>query len=111
MKELEKLNKKLTEILNYEQEDWYCPDCKKIIIGSNKCKCGSNIQPLYNLEDVLIAFQIVRKFHTTLDCSNKGYLTYSDDSNDIYKQTDWILGKSLFEQKNKTIKFIIEVLK
>ena len=105
MTSLQKLNKKLTEILNLTYNSWRFENGKWI---ENHLP---QTNPIINLEDVLMAFQIVRKFHTTLDCSNKGYLTYSDDSNDIYKQADWILGKSLFEQKNKTIKFIIEVLK
>ena len=62
-------------------------------------------------EDVLKMFQTVRKFHTTLELSNKGYLTYWESTTDVVKQEDWILGKPLYDQSEELIKLVREVLK
>ena len=62
-------------------------------------------------EDILKMFQTVRKFHTTLELSNKGYLTYWESTTDLVKQEDWILGKPLYDQSEKLIRLAWEVLK
>ncbi len=62
-------------------------------------------------EDILTKFQTVRKFHTTLELSNKGYLTYWESTTDVVKQEDWILGKPLYDQSIELIRLVWEILK
>ena len=64
----------------------------------------------WTLNDLLMAFQQNRDFHTTLLITNKGYLEYYI-MEDIVWQVDYDLTKSLLNQSEETQKKIIEVLK
>ena len=63
----------------------------------------------FTLAEVLMAFQIVRKFHTTLQITNKGYLEYWG-MDDIIWQKDWDLTKTLFSQEQSTIDSISKIM-
>ena len=63
----------------------------------------------WTLNDLLMAFQQNRDFHTTLLITNKGYLEYYI-MEDIVWQVDYDLTKSLLNQSEETLTKIIEVL-
>ena len=82
---------------NYLESAWYKKDDLKLISRD------------FTLSEVLMAFQIVRKFHTTLQITNKGYLEYWG-MDDIIWQKDWDLTKTLFQQSKETITAIEKIM-
>jgi len=63
----------------------------------------------WTLNDLLMAFQNVRKFHTTLQITNKGYLEYWE-MEDCKWQVDFDLTKGVLEQSEEVLQKIGEIL-
>ena len=72
-------------------------------------ECNGKSNRDFSLNELLMAFQNVRKFHTTLQITNKGYLEYWE-MEDCKWQVDFDLTKSVLEQSEETLQKIEEIL-